>query len=91
MGLKFKVFEMQKLNISTYRAQKVDEKKDVIRLIMFTSKVMVIRISKIAHLMYFLHNTQKTDPVWVRYLNASERSYLALLQNTMDYGVLSHH
>ena len=80
MGLKFKVFEMQKLNISTYRAQKVDEKKDVIRLIMFTSKVMVIRISKIAHLMYFLHNTQKTDPVWVRYLKASERSYLALLQ-----------
>ena len=59
MGLKFKVFEMQKWNISRYRAQKVDEKNDIIRLVMFTSKVMVFRISKIAHLMYFLPNTEK--------------------------------
>ena len=59
---------------------------------MFTSKVMVIRMSKMAYLMYFLLNTEKKlDPVWARYLNASERSYLALLQNTMDYGVLSYH
>ena len=57
---------------------------------MFTSKVMVIRMSKMAYLMYFLLNTEKKpDPVWARYLNASERSYLALLQNTMDYGVLT--
>ena len=34
--------------------------------------------------MYFLPNTEKkTDPVWVRHLNAPESSYLALLQNTM--------
>ena len=70
MGLKFKVFEMQKWNISTYRAQRVDEKNDVICLVMFTSKVMVIRMSKMAHLMYFLLNTEKkTYPVWARYLN----------------------
>ena len=37
---------MQKSNISTYRAQRVNEENDVIRLVMFTSKVMVIRISK---------------------------------------------
>ena len=61
---------MQKWNISTYRAQRVDEKMDVIRLVMFTSKVMVIRMSKMAHLMYFLLNTEKkTYPVWARYLN----------------------
>ena len=37
---------------------------------MFTSKVMVIRMSKMAHLMYFLLNTEKkTYPVWARYLN----------------------
>ena len=53
---------MQKWNISTYRAQRVDEKNDVIRLVMFTSKVMVIRMSKMAHLMYFLLNTEKNRP-----------------------------
>ena len=61
---------MQKANISTFRAQRVDEENDVIRLVMFTSKVMVIRMSKMAHLMYFLLNTEKkTYPVWARYLN----------------------
>ena len=34
-----------------YRAQRVDEKNDVIRLVMLTSKVMVIRMSKMAYLM----------------------------------------
>ena len=50
---------------------------------MFTPKVMVIRMSKMAHLMYFLLNTEKNRPSLVkcvRYLNASERSDLALLQ-----------
>ena len=53
---------MQKWNISTYRAQRVDEKNDAICLVMFTSKVMVIRMSKMAHLMYFLLNTEKNRP-----------------------------
>ena len=74
-----------------YRAQRLDEKNDVIRVVMFTSKVMVIRMSKMSYLMYFLLNTEERDPVWERYLNVSERSYLALLQNTMDYGVLTYH
>ena len=41
-----------------------------------------------------LSNTEKNRPSLgkcVRYLNASERSYLTFLQNTMDYGVLSYH
>ena len=85
---------MQKWNISTYRAQRVDEKNDVICRVMFTSKFMVIRMSKMAHWMYFLVNTQKNKPSlgkWVRNLNAFERSYLALLQNAMGYGVLSYY
>ena len=85
---------MLKLNISMYWAQRVDKKNDVICLVMYTSKVMVIRMSKMAHLMYFLLNAEKNRPSldkWVRYLNASERSYLVLLQNTMDYGVLPYH
>ena len=52
---------MQKSNISTYRAQRVNEENDVIRLVMFTSKVMVIRMSRMAYLMYFLLKTEKTD------------------------------
>ena len=74
-----------------YRAQRLDEKNDVIRVVMFTSKFMVSRMSKMAYLMYFLLSTEKTDSVWERYLNASTRSSLALLQNTMDYGVLTYH
>ena len=74
-----------------YRAQRLDEKNDVIRVVMFTSKFMVLRMSKMAYLMYFLLSTEKTDSVWERYLNASTRSSLALLQNTMDYGVLTYH
>ena len=68
---------MQQWNISRYRAQRVDEKNDVVRLVMFTSKVMAIIMSKMAYLMYFLLNTEKkkTDPVWARYLNASERLF----------------
>ena len=50
---------MQQWNISRYRAQRVDEKNDVVRLVMFTSKVMAIRMSKMAYLMYFLLNTEK--------------------------------
>ena len=53
---------MQKSNISTYRAQRVDEKNDVIHLVMFTPKVVVIRMSKMAHFIYFLLNTEKNRP-----------------------------
>ena len=74
------------------RAQRVDGKNRFIRLVMFTSIVIVIRMSKMTHFMYLLlHTEKKSVPVWGRYLNASKRSYLALLQNTMDYGVLSYH
>ena len=52
---------MQKWNILTYRAQRVDEKNDVICQVRFTSKVMVI-MAKMAHLMYFLLNTEKIRP-----------------------------
>ena len=40
---------MQKSNISRYIAQIVDAKNDVIRLVMFTPKVKVIRMLKMAH------------------------------------------
>lgn len=53
---------------------------------MFTPRVMIIKMSEMAHFMHFLLNTaKKSVPVWARYFSASERSYLGLLENTMDY------
>ena len=47
-------FEMQKWNVSRDRARLVDEKNGVIFLvIMFTIKVMVIKMSKMAHFCIF--------------------------------------
>lgn len=53
---------------------------------MFTPRVMIIKMSEMAHFMHFLLNTaKKSVPVWARCFSASERSYLGLLENTMDY------
>ena len=52
---------MQKWNISTNRAVSVDEKNGVICLVMVTPRVMVIKMSKMAHFMYFSLNTAKTQ------------------------------
>ena len=40
---------MQKWNISADRAQRVNEKNEVIHLVMFTPRDMVINMSKMAH------------------------------------------
>ena len=52
---------MQKWNISTNRALSVDEKNGVMCLVMVTPRVMVIKMSKMAHFMYFSLNTAKTQ------------------------------
>ena len=54
MELNFEGFEMQKRNISMHKAQAVDEKNEVICLVMkFTPRVMVIEMSKMAHFYIF--------------------------------------
>ena len=46
---------MQKWKIPTDRAQRLDEKNGIICLVMmFALGVMVIKMSKMAHLLYFL-------------------------------------
>ena len=47
-GLKF-----QKWNITMDRAQRLHEKNSVIFLLMFTPEVMLIKMSKIVHILYF--------------------------------------
>ena len=44
-----------------YTAEKVGEKNEVICLVMFTSKVVVIVMSKMIRCMYFLLNTAKNQ------------------------------
>ena len=48
-------FEMQKVNVATDRAQLVAEKNGVICLVvMFTLRVMVMKMSKVFQFLYFL-------------------------------------
>ena len=50
---------MQKWNVSTNGALRVDEKNGVIFLVMITPRVMVIKMSKMALFISFLMNTAK--------------------------------
>ena len=58
--LNFEGLEMQKWNKPTDRTQRVDDKNGAICLgIMFTSRVIVIKMSKMANFLYFLLTTAK--------------------------------
>ena len=61
------------------RDQKIYEKNGVICIfIMSTTRVMVIKISEMTHFFVFsADESKKSVTVWVEYLIASERSYLA--------------
>ena len=60
MELNFEWLQMQKWSIPTDRTQRIDEKNGVIYLvIMFTLWVMVIKMLKMAHFLYFLLVTAK--------------------------------
>ena len=58
---------------------------------MIALRVMVIKMSKMAHFLYFLLMSAENQLVWRRYLRASERSYLALSENAMDCWILSYY
>ena len=45
-----------------YRAQKVHKKNEVFRLVMCTPKVIVIKMSKMAHFTYFPLNIENNRP-----------------------------
>ena len=90
MELDFEGLEMQKWNILTDKAQTVDERDGVIYpVVMFTLRVMVIRMLKIVHFCIFSSEQQK---VWVssKYLTAPERSYSVLLENDISNRFLSY-
>ena len=61
MEMNFGALEMQKRNIPTDKAQRVDEKNGrvICLFIMFTLRIIVITMSKMAHFLYFLLMTAK--------------------------------
>ena len=62
MELNFESLEMQKWNISTDRNKKANAKNEVICLVfMVTPRVIVIKMWKIAHFLYFLLMTAKNQ------------------------------
>ena len=64
----------------------------VIRLVMFTPRVKLIKISKMAHFMYSFLDTANISPSLGKiHLNASVRLYLALSENAIDYVLRRYH
>ena len=60
---------MRKWHILADRAQLVDEKNgSFISLVMFTPRVMVIKMSKMAHFMFFLLDTAKYHSPFGQYI-----------------------
>ena len=58
-------------------------------VIMFTPQIIVIKMLKLDHFLYFLlMEAKKLVTVWTKYLRAT---YLALQENAMDYWMLSYH
>ena len=93
MELDFKGLEIQKRNVPMYRAQRVDEENGVIcPVIMVTPKVIIIEMSKMALFFTFsADGSKKSVTVCANYLSASEKSYLALSENSMVYWIMSYH
>ena len=92
MEFNVKVLAMQIWNVPTDRAQRLDEKNGVISLfIKFTPRVTVIKMSKTTHLVFSADDSKKFSHRYGKMLSASERPSLFLLQNAMDYWVLSYH
>ena len=53
------VFEIQNWSKLQDRAQRADKRNGAIHLVMFTARIMVIKMSKMADFMYFLLDTAK--------------------------------
>ena len=84
MKLNFGSLEIEKSNIPTDRAQRVDEKNGIICLfIMFPHRVMIIKMSKMAHVLYFRlmtakisHNLRKVfGRIWKILLSSIRKCY----------------
>ena len=76
--LNFEGLEMQKFKTPTNSAQRVDETNGIICLvIMFAPRIMVIKMSKTGHFLYFLLMPTKTLlKFWRKYLRVYLRDLI---------------
>ena len=79
--MNFQGLEMQKWNILAEGAQRVDEQNSFIFLILFTARVIVIKMSKMTHFCIFFWGQQKSFQRLVAHLNARKRSFWVLSEN----------
>ena len=87
----FDYFQTQKQMLQTVRAEKVDEKNVICLVSMFSSWVMVLKLSKKMHFLQFcVDPSKKSKSVKRICIYASESSYCTLSKNNMVYGGLSH-
>ena len=81
MELSFQRLEMQKWKIPTGRPQRADEKIEAICLIiMFTPRIMVIKMSKMAHIMYFLLMTAEKSVSSGKILSVNLKDLIGFFQ-----------
>ena len=74
------------------RARKTDEKNGVICLvIMVISRVMIIKMSRMAIFLFSADDRKELVTVWEKALNTTERFFLFLLENSMVNSLCSYH
>ena len=87
----FEFLEMLKRNITTVRTQRVDEKKKKVSFFQVSCLLSALWSLKCQIWPIFVFSADGKNSVWAKYLGASEKSYLGLSENAMDYRVLSYH
>ena len=85
LKLNFEGLGMERLNKPMGSAQRVDEKKWFICLvIMFSSRVMVIKMSKMSLFCIFCWRQQKNNhSFWAQHLSVTERSWVNMITRQM--------
>ena len=84
MELNFEGLKMQKWNIPTDRAQIVDGKNGfVCPVITFTPRVMVIKMSKMAHFLYFLLMPAKNQSQFGQNIYVYLKDFIQLSQEML--------
>ena len=92
MKMNFDHFQIQKWMLQTVRPEKVDENNGVICLVsMFTSWIMVCKLSKKVHFFWFCANlSKKSKTIKAIYIYDSESSLSTLSENGMIYRGPNH-
>ena len=87
----FEVLGMGKWHIPTNRAQRADEKNGTAFLAAcLLPELWLLKCQKRLIFVSPADDSKKLVTIWTKYFSESERSYLAFLENAMNYWVLSY-